>query len=475
MQIINYKQFQEIQNLIKIHKIKFLDLRYTDTLAKEHHVTLSIDYFNEDLIKYGHPFDGSSIMGWQKIESSDMILMPDLTTIKFDPFYEHPTLFVICNVFDPRVQEAYNKCPRGVARRAEEFLLNSAIADTAYFGPEAEFFIFDSISWNIAMNTSHIKISSDEGAWLAAEELDGCNIGHRPMIKGGYVPLPPVDSMHDLRSEICLVSDELGIKTEMHHHEVATAGQLEIGTKYSTLLNKADQSQTFKYIVKNVAHKFGKTATFMPKPLYGDNGSGMHVHQSLWRDGKNLFSGDKYNGLSELALYYIGGIIKHAKALNAITNPTTNSYKRLVPGFEAPVILTYASSNRSAAIRVPYTKNINATRVEVRFPDGMANPYLAFSAMLMAGIDGVINKIMPSDAMDINLYELNKQELASIPKVASNLEEAIAHLDQDREFLLRGHVFNNELIDSFIALKQDEVSLHNSIPNPIEFQMYYSV
>ncbi len=468
-------QYKAITQIIAEHEIKFIDLRFTDSLAKEHHVTVPAHAFTEDLIKNGQPFDGSSIAGWQGIECSDMILKPDVDTIKLDPFYEQNTLFVTCDVIDPATNEEYVKCPRGVALRAEKFLKESGIADTAYFGPEAEFFVFDSVTWDSSHSGCFVNIESEEAVWSSGLKIEGGNTGHRPGVKGGYFPLPPVDSLQDLRSDICLLLEDLGIPTEVHHHEVGTGGQSEIGTKFSTLMERADWSQIFRYVVKNVAHKYGKTATFMPKPIVGDNGSGMHVHQSLWKNGKNLFSGNEYAGLSKTALYYIGGIIKHAKALNAITNPSTNSYKRLVPGFEAPVILTYSSRNRSAAIRIPFTSSDKARRIEVRFPDPLANPYLAFSAMLMAGIDGIINKISPGKAMDMNLYELSSSELSHVPQVCSSLEMALEHLDKDREFLKRGGVFNDSLIDSFIKLKEEELARYRMTTHPIEFSMYYSI
>jgi glutamine synthetase len=468
-------QFKAIQQLITDHEIKFVDLRFSDSLGKEHHVTMPSHAFTQDVINNGQPFDGSSIAGWQGIECSDMLLKPDVDTIKLDPFYEHNTLFVTCDVIDPSTNDIYVKCPRGVARRAENFLKESGIGDVAYFGPEAEFFVFDSVRWDCNHSGCFVKIESEEAAWSSGKNIDGGNIGHRPGLKGGYFPVPPVDSLQDLRSDICLVLEDLGIPTEIHHHEVATSGQSEIGTRFSTLIERADWSQIFRYAVKNVAHKYGKTATFMPKPIVGDNGSGMHVHQSIWKNGRNLFAGKDYAGLSKTALYYIGGIIKHAKALNAITNPTTNSYKRLVPGFEAPVILTYSSKNRSAAIRIPHTSSDDGKRIEVRFPDPLANPYLAFSAMLMAGIDGIMNKIDPGKAMDMNLYELNNSELAKVPQVCSSLEMALEHLDKDREFLKRGGVFNDSLIDSFIKLKTEELNLYRMTTHPIEFAMYYSI
>jgi glutamine synthetase len=467
--------FKAINQLVEDNDIKFVDLRFSDTLGKEHHVTLPVHAFTPELVKNGHPFDGSSIAGWQGIECSDMLLRPDIATIKFDEFYAHPTLFVVCDVINPSTQSDYIKCPRGVAKRAEQFLKDSGIGDTAYFGPEAEFFVFDSVTWGCDHSGSHVKIESEEAVWSSCKELGGNNTGHRPALKGGYFPLPPVDSLQDLRSEIILVLEELGIPTELHHHEVATAGQSEIGTRFSSLTERADWSQIFRYVVKNVAHRHGKTATFMPKPIVGDNGSGMHVHQSIWKGGKNLFSGNEYAGLSKTALYYIGGIIKHAQALNAITNATTNSYKRLVPGFEAPVILTYSARNRSAAIRIPYSASDNGKRIEVRFPDPLANPYLAFSAMMMAGIDGIMNKIDPGQAMDVNLYDLSEAELSGVPKVASSLEMALVALDKDREFLKRGGVFSDSLIDSYIKLKMDEVNLYRMTTHPVEFAMYYSL
>ncbi len=468
-------ELKDVQALIKENEVKFIDLRFTDTISKEHHVTIPVHALTQELIDKGQPFDGSSIEGWQHINCSDMLLKPDLTTVKLDPFYEQNTLFVTCDVVDPETQKGYVKCPRGIAKSAEKYLKDSGIADTAYFGPEPEFFIFDSVVWGCDHSGSHVKISSEEAAWSSSEKIDGGNIGHRPGIKGGYFPLSPVDSLQDLRSEACLILESLGVPTEIHHHEVATAGQCEIGTRFNSLVARGDWSQIFRYVIQNTAHRYGKTATFMPKPIVGDNGSGMHVHQSIWKDGKNLFAGNQYGGLSETALYYIGGIIKHAKALNAITNSTTNSYKRLVPGFEAPVILTYSSRNRSAGIRIPYTHSEKARRIEVRFPDPMSNPYLAYSAMLLAGLDGIKNKISPGDAMDINLYELSAEELKGIPQVCSSLEMALEALDQDREFLKQGDVFSDRAIDSYIELKMKEVNLFRMTTHPVEFSMYYSL
>ncbi|MBY0379894.1 MAG: type I glutamate--ammonia ligase [Burkholderiales bacterium] len=468
-------QFKAIQQFISDNEIKFVDFRFTDSIGKEHHLSMPVSRFSQDIIDNGQSFDGSSIAGWQSIECSDMILKPDVTTIRLDPFYEHNTMFVTCDVIDPATHDEYIKCPRGVANRAEKFLKASGIGDTAFFGPEAEFFIFDSVTWDYNHSGCFVKIESEEAAWSSGKNIDGGNVGHRPGVKGGYFPVPPVDSLQDIRSDMCLILEELGIPTEIHHHEVATAGQSEIGTKYSTLVERADWQQLFKYVVKNVAHRYGKTATFMPKPIVGDNGSGMHVHQSIWKNGKNLFAGNEYAGLSKNALYYIGGIIKHAKALNAITNPSTNSYKRLVPGFEAPVILSYSARNRSAAIRIPYTSSEQGRRIEVRFPDPTANPYLAFSAMLMAGIDGIKNKITPGKAMDINLYELTHSELAKVPQVCGSLDEALDSLDKDREFLKHGGVFDDSLIDSYIKLKMEELNLYRMTTHPVEFAMYYSI
>ena len=467
--------FHKIEKLIKENEIKFLDLRFSDTIGKEHHVTLPTSAVSEDLFKIGQPFDGSSIEGWKGIEASDMLLRPDASTVRFDPFFDDATLFVTCDVIEPSTMESYDRCPRGIAKKAEKFIKESGLADTAYFGPEPEFFIFDSVTWGADMSGCHYKINADEAAWSSDKEIDGGNTGHRPGIKGGYFPLPPMDSHQDLRSAACLALEELGIPVEVHHHEVATAGQCEIGTKFSSLVERADWSQIFKYVMRNTAHRYGKTITFMPKPIVGDNGSGMHVHQSIWKDGKNLFAGKEYANLSETALHYIGGIIKHAKALNAITNPSTNSYKRLVPGFEAPVIMTYSARNRSAAIRIPFSASEKGRRIEARFPDPMANPYLAFSALLMAGIDGIVNKIDPGKAMDINLYELPEDELALIPQVCSNFEMALDNLNKDRAFLTRGGVFSDEWIDSYIKLKMHEVTKLHMTTHPVEMQMYYSL
>lgn len=461
--------------MVNEHDVKFVDFRFTDTLGKEQHASIPAHSVHEDLFEEGFPFDGSSIAGWKGIQASDMLLLPDPTTAKIDPFMEDTTLFLNCDVIDPVDGKGYSRDPRSLARRAEAYLKSTGIADEAFFGPEPEFFVFDSVEWNIDMSGCHSKIFSEEAAWSSAEKYSDGNTGHRPRVKGGYFPVPPVDSLQDLRSAMCLTLESLGIPVEIHHHEAATAGQCEIGTRFSTLTQRADWLQLLKYVVHNTAHRYGKTATFMPKPIVGDNGSGMHVHQSLWKDGKNLFSGDGYAGLSDLALYYIGGIIKHARALNAITNPTINSYRRLVPGFEAPVKLAYSSRNRSASIRIPYVASPKGRRIEARFPDPTANPYLAFSALMMAGLDGIQNKIHPGDPADKNLYDLPPEENAKIPTICTSLDMALDHLDRDREFLTRGGVFSNDIIDAFIALKHEEVTRMRILVHPAEFDMYYSL
>ena len=466
---------KDVMKMVSDNEVKFVDFRFTDTKGKEQHVSVPISAFGEDKFSDGHAFDGSSIAGWKGIEASDMLLMPDPATAVMDPFREEPTLMITCDVVEPSDGKGYSRDPRSLAKRADAYLKSSGLGDVAYFGPEPEFFIFDSITWEAHMGGASYKINSEEASWSTGKDLEGGNLGHRPTVKGGYFPVPPVDSLQDIRSEMCLILEQMGVPVEVHHHEVAGAGQCEIGTKFSDLVQRADWLQILKYVVMNVAHSYGKTATFMPKPLVGDNGSGMHCHQSVWKDGQNLFAGDKYAGLSEFALYYIGGIIKHARALNAITNPSTNSYKRLVPHFEAPVKLAYSARNRSASIRIPYVANPKGRRIECRFPDPMANPYLAFSAMLMAGLDGVQNKIHPGDAADKNLYDLPPEEEKSIPTVASSLEQALECLDADREFLTRGGVFSNELIDAYIELKMAEVTRIRMTPHPVEFDMYYSL
>ncbi|PKO46756.1 MAG: type I glutamate--ammonia ligase [Betaproteobacteria bacterium HGW-Betaproteobacteria-22] len=465
---------ENVMKLIIDNDIKFVDFRFTDTRGKEQHVTVPVSHFNEDKFTEGHAFDGSSIAGWKGIQASDMQLMPDPSTANIDPFMDEPTLILTCDVVDPTDGKGYERDPRSLAKRAEAYLKSTGLGDTAYFGPEPEFFIFDSIQWDVSMSGSSVRINSEEGAWASNEKFEGGNTGHRPGVKGGYFPVPPVDSLHDIRSAMCTTLEAMGVPVEVHHHEVATAGQCEIGTKFSTLTQRADWTQIQKYVILNTAHAYGKTATFMPKPFAGDNGSGMHVHQSVWKDGKNLFAGNGYAGLSEFALYYIGGIIKHAKALNAITNPGTNSYKRLVPHFEAPVKLAYSAKNRSASIRIPFVHSDKARRVEARFPDPIANPYLAFSALLMAGLDGVQNKIHPGEPATKDLYHLPPEEDKQIPTVCSSLEQALEALDKDREFLTKGGVFTNEWIDAYIDLKMEEVNKVRITPHPVEFGLYYS-
>lgn len=460
---------------IEDDNIKFVDLRFTDTSGKEHHFTLPANQIDEDFFDNGKMFDGSSINGWKSINESDMVLMPEVSTAFIDPFFTDKTLNITCNIIEPATLQSYVRDPRNLAKRAENYLRSTGIADTAYFGPENEFFVFDDVRFKNEMFGAGFEIDSEEGLNNSATEYEDGNSGHRPFLKGGYLPVPPVDALHEVRSEMCNVLEQVGLKVEVHHHEVATGGQCEIGVAFNTLVSKADEIQKLKYVIHNVAHQNGRTATFMPKPIVGDNGSGMHVHQSLAKDGVNLFTGEAYGGLSETALYYIGGIIKHAKAINAFTNPSTNSYKRLVPGFEAPVILAYSAKNRSASIRIPYIANPKARRIEVRFPDSMANPYLAFSAMLMAGIDGIQNKIHPGDAMDKDLYDLPSEELADLPQVAFSLDDALNALDADREFLLKGDVFSNDLLDGYIELKKGEVERLNMSTHPVEFEMYYSL
>jgi glutamine synthetase type I len=465
----------DVMKMVKDNDVKFVDFRFTDTRGKEQHVTVPVKQLNEEKFTDGHAFDGSSIAGWKGIQASDMILMPDPDSARMDPFMDESTLLLTCDVIEPTDMKGYDRDPRSIAKRGEAYLKSTGIGDTAYFGPEPEFFIFDSVTWHTDMSGTSVKINSEEAAWSSGEKYEGGNMGHRPGIKGGYFPVPPVDSLQDIRSAMCLALEDMGVPVEVHHHEVATAGQCEIGTVFNTLTRRADQTQILKYVVQNVAHAYGKTATFMPKPIVGDNGSGMHVHQSIWKDGKNLFAGNGYAGLSEIALYYIGGIIKHAKALNAITNPGTNSYKRLVPGFEAPVMLAYSAKNRSASIRIPHVPNEKARRIEVRFPDPSANPYLAFTALMMAGLDGIQNKIHPGDAADKNLYDLPPEEEAKIPKVCHSLEMALEALDKDREFLTRGGVFSDEMIDAYIELKNEEVTRFRMTTHPVEFEMYYSL
>ncbi len=465
----------EVIDLIKEKDVKFIDFRFTDTKGKEQHVTIPARYVDEDLFEEGKMFDGSSIAGWKGINESDMILLPDAASAVIDIFSEDTTMNLRCNVIEPATMQGYDRCPRSLAERAEAYLKSTGIADAAYFGPENEFFVFDDVRWDDSMQGAYYAIDSSEGAWNSGRGYDDGNTGHRPTVKGGYFPVPPVDSLHDIRSAMCLGMEEMGVETEVHHHEVGTAGQCEIGALFNTLKRKADEVQIMKYVVHNVAHSYGKTATFMPKPLVNDNGNGMHVHQSLFKNGENLFAGDGYGGLSEIALHYIGGIIKHAKALNAFTNPATNSYKRLVPGFEAPTILAYSARNRSASIRIPYIVNPKGRRIEVRFPDSMANPYLAFSALMLAGLDGIQNQIHPGEAMDKDLYDLPPEEEKNLNLVAFSLDEALAELDADRGFLKAGDVFGDDLIDAYINLMQEGVTRLRMTTHPVEFDMYYSL
>jgi glutamine synthetase len=469
------KTVADVMKLVQENEVKFVDFRFTDTRGKEQHVSVPVSHFDEDKFVSGHAFDGSSIAGWKGIEASDMQLMPDPNTANIDPFFEEPTLILTCDVVEPSDGKPYERDPRSLAKRAEAYMKSAGMGDTAYFGPEPEFFIFDSVRWDVSMKGSFVEIDAEEAAWNTGKQYEHGNKGYRPSVKGGYFPVPPVDAGQDMRSEMSLILEQMGIPVEVHHHEVANAGQMEIGTRFSTLLQRADWVQLQKYVIHNVAFAYGKTATFMPKPIVGDNGSGMHVHQSVWKDGKNLFAGDGYAGLSEFALFYIGGIIKHARALNAITNPTTNSYKRLVPGYEAPVKLAYSSRNRSASIRIPFVANPKGRRVEARFPDPMMNPYLGFSALLMAGLDGVENKIHPGEAATKDLYHLPPEEDAKIPTVCSSLEQALENLDKDRAFLSKGGVFTDAYIDAYIELKMQDVQRMRMTTHPVEFDMYYSL
>ena len=452
----------------------FVDFRFTDLRGKLHHTTQHISTIDVDLLENGVLFDGSSIAGWKAINESDMLLKPDLETAQPDPFAAQSTMNLLCNVFDPVTNQAYDRDPRSIALAAENYLKQTGLADTIYFGPEVEFFIFDDVRFKTEVHASFHKLDSVELPVNSDHEYEKGNMGHRPRPKGGYFPVGPTDSSNDIRAEMLSLLANMGVEVEKHHHEVAPA-QCELGVKYQPLTLAADVIQLYKYVVHNVSHAYGKTATFMPKPLYGDNGSGMHCHQSLFKNGKALFAGKSYNGLSDMALYYIGGIIKHARALNAFTNPTTNSYKRLVPGYEAPVLLAYSARNRSASCRIPFGNGDKAKRVEVRFPDPAANPYLAFAAQLMAGLDGIKNKIHPGDAMDMNLYELPEKQLKKIPHVCRSLREALEALQADHQFLLQGDVFTKDLLDSFIDLKMEEVLAWEMRPHPIEFEMYYSV
>ena len=465
---------KEILARIKDEEIEWVDLRFTDPKGKWQHLTMVSSVLGEDELEDGLMFDGSSIEGWKAINESDMILKPDLSAVYVDPFSATPMMIICCDIVEPSTGELYARDPRSTAKRAEAYLKYTGIGDAAYFGPELEFFMFDSVRFDQQMFSSFLHIDSEENPNNSGREYPHGNLGHRPGIKGGYFPVAPVDSAQDIRGEMLTTLAEVGLTPVLHHHEVAPS-QHELGFDFSTLTYTADNVQKYKYVIHNVAHMYGKTATFMPKPVPGDNGSGMHVHQSIWKDGKPLFAGNGYADLSETCLYYIGGIIKHAKALNAITNASTNSYKRLVPGYEAPVLLAYSSRNRSASIRIPYVASPKAKRIETRFPDSSANPYLCFAALLMAGLDGIENKIHPGDAMDKNLYDLPPEELKDIPTVARSLREACEALDASRAFLKKGDVFSDDQIDALIALKMEEIEKWEMAPHPVEFKMYYSI
>ncbi|MEN9754929.1 MAG: type glutamate--ammonia ligase [Pseudomonadota bacterium] len=468
------KTAKDVLKEIKDKDIKYVDFRFTDPRGKWQHVTFDVSMVDEDIFAEGTMFDGSSIAGWKAINESDMTLMPDPSTAQIDPFFAAPTMSIVCDILDPGTGQPYNRDPRGIAKKAEAYLKSTGIGDTVYVGPEAEFFIFDDVRFMSDPYNTGFKLDHSELPTNGDTDYEGGNLGHRIQVKGGYFPVPPQDSAQDMRGEMLAAMASMGVKVEKHHHEVASA-QHELGMKFDTLVTMGDQMQIYKYAIHNVAQSYGKTATFMPKPVYGDNGSGMHVHQSIWKGGKPLFAGNKYADLSQECLWYIGGIIKHAKALNAFTNPSTNSYKRLVPGYEAPVLLAYSARNRSASCRIPFTSSPKAKRVEVRFPDPMANPYLAFAAMLMAGLDGIQNKIDPGAAMDKDLYDLPPKELKKIPTVCGSLREALQNLDKDRAFLKAGGVFNDDFIDSFIELKMTEVARFEMTPHPVEFTMYYSL
>jgi glutamine synthetase len=465
----------KVLKLIKDSEAKYVDLRFVDTRGKEQHVTMPTSVIDDDFFENGKMFDGSSIAGWKGIQESDMVLMPDTESAVLDPFFDDVTVNLRCDVLEPTTMQGYERCPRSLGKRAEAYLKSTGIADMAYFGPEPEFFIFDDVRWDDSINSAFYEIDSEEGSWNTSRMGENPNIGHRPGVKGGYFPVPPVDSQQNIRSAMCSTLQDMGVDVEVHHHEVATAGQAEIGTLFKPLVRKADELLILKYVLQNVAHAYGKTVTFMPKPLVGDNGNGMHVHQSLSKSGKNIFSGDKYGGLSQEALYYIGGIFKHAKAINAFSNSTTNSYKRLVPGFEAPTLLAYSARNRSASIRVPWVSSPKARRIEVRFPDSCGNPYFTFAAMMMAGLDGILNKIDPGGPAEKDLYDLEPEEEKQIPTVCASLDRALEALDQDRSFLTAGGVFTDDLIDAYIGLKMQEVTRFRMTTHPIEFDMYYSL
>ncbi|WGW02458.1 type I glutamate--ammonia ligase [Tropicibacter oceani] len=464
---------KDLLKLMKDEEVAYVDIRFTDPRGKLQHVTVIESEVDEDFLEEGFMFDGSSVAGWKSIEASDMKLMPDCDSAYIDPFYAEKTVCIHCNVVEPDTGEAYARDPRGTALKAEAYLKSSGIGDVSYFGPEAEFFLFDDVRYSVKPNKVSYELDADHAAWNTDAEFEMGNLGHRPGYKGGYFPVNPMDDGQDIRSEMLSTMKRLGMKVDKHHHEVATS-QHELGLVFGSLTKQADELQKYKYVVHNVAQSYGRSATFMPKPIKGDNGSGMHVNMSIWKDGKPLFAGDKYADLSQEALYFIGGILKHAKSLNAFTNPSTNSYKRLVPGYEAPVLRAYSASNRSGCVRIPWTESPKAKRVEARFPDPAANPYLCFAALLMAGLDGIKNKINPGEAMDKNLYDLPPEELAGIPTVCGSLREAMEELQGDMDYLLAGDVFTKDQIDAYIALKMDEVEEYDMTPHPVEFKNYYS-
>ena len=470
---LNCNKPEDVLKILKDDEINFVDLRFTDPRGKWQHLTMTSEFIDEDSFTEGIMFDGSSIAGWKVIHESDMSLVPDPVTAVMDPFAAQPAMILVCDCMEPTTGQPYGRDPRSLAKKAEAYLTSTGIGDTAYFGPELEFFTFDDVRFDVQMNSCFYKIDSDEGPYVSGKIFDEGNIGHRPPVKGGYFPVPPVDSGSDLRAEMVTVMKEMGLSMDKHHHEVAPS-QAELGLTYSPLVRCADYVQIYKYVAQMVAHTYGKTVTFMPKPVAGDNGSGMHVHQSIWKDGKPTFAGSGYADLSDTALHYIGGIMKHAKAFNAFVNPTTNSYKRLIPGFEAPVLLAYSARNRSAGCRIPFVTTPAGKRVEVRFPDPACNPYLGFAAMLMAGLDGIQNKIDPGEAIDKDLYDLPPEELEGVPTVCGSLREALEALDADRDFLKKGDVFTDDLLDGYMELKWDEVYNLEHTPHPVEFMMYYS-
>ena len=467
------KTVSDVLKMIKDKDVKFVDLRFTDTKGKMQHVTADVSTVDEAMFE-GYAFDGSSIAGWKGIEASDMFLKPDPASAHVDPFFAQTTVAIFCDVIEPLTGQPYERDPRSIAKKAEAYMASLGIGDKVFFGPEAEFFIFDDVKFSTDMYKVGYKVDSSELPTNSDTDYEMGNLAHRPRVKGGYFPVPPIDSCQDIRSEMLSVLTEMGVSVEKHHHEVAAA-QHELGVKFGPMITMADHMQIYKYVVHQVTQAYGKTATFMPKPIFGDNGSGMHVHQSIWKDGQPAFAGNKYADLSDTCLHYIGGILKHAKAINAFTNPTTNSYKRLVPGYEAPVLLAYSARNRSASCRIPIVTSPKAKRIEIRFPDPAANPYLAFTAMLMAGLDGIQNKIHPGDPMDKNLYDLPPAELAKIPTVAGSLREALASLDKDRAFLKAGGVMNDDMIDAYIELRMAENMRYEMTPHPVEYDMYYSV